>query len=398
LKSQGYRVDSIGKLHFRSGADDNGFTMEHDPLHVVAGVGDLMSCLRDDPPIRDKMPGLREAGPGRSSYLDYDARIARQAREWLAEHRADPHPWVLFVSFVCPHPPYIAPPELFERYAGADLPLPPQWRPGEQPNHPALRWMRERFRLGDWDEALVRRVAAAYYGATTYLDERIGEVLSELEHQGLGENTRILYTSDHGECLGARGLFGKFTMYEESAAVPMIAAGPEVPAGHVVGTPVSLVDCAPSVVECVGAEPDEALPGRSLWELARAPDPDLDRCVLSEYHAVNARRGVFMARSRRFKYVRYVEAPAQLFDLAHDPQELRDLAGEPDARGVVDEMEARLRELLGGRTPEEVDARARRDQAQRVAEHGGEELVRRRGTFDNSPIPGEAAQFRDRAT
>src|SRR5205814_1069122 len=96
--------------------------------------------------------GLLEAGPGHSSYLDYDARIAARAGEWLREHAGDERPWVLFVSFVCPHPPYIAPPRLFELYPPEAVPLPVQWRPGEQPDHPALGWMREKFGLEEIEE------------------------------------------------------------------------------------------------------------------------------------------------------------------------------------------------------------------------------------------------------
>lgn len=393
LKAQGYRVDSIGKLHFRSAGEDHGFTQEHDPLHVVDGVGDLLGCLRDDPPPRQKMSGVREAGPGHSTYLEYDARIARQAVAWLAEHRRDERPWVLFVSFVCPHPPYIAPPRLFELYPPESLPMPPQWRPAEQPGHPAQRRFRERFGLGDWEEETVRNAIAAYYGACTYLDERVGEVLGALETHGLTERTRILYTSDHGECLGARGLFGKFTMYEESVAVPLLLAGPEVPAGQTVTAPVSLVDCFPTVLEAVGATPEpegRALPGRSLWELASHPETGADGAAFSEYHAVSSRRGIYMLRHREFKYVHYVGEPPQLFNLHTDPCELHDLAAEPAFSGVLAEMEARLRAVVDTET---TDARARADQQAQVDRFGGEAAVRERGTFDNSPVPGEAPQF-----
>ena len=98
----------------------------------------------------------------------------------------------------------------------------------------------------DTAKKTVRRVTAAYYGTTTYLDQQIGRVLSALDEFSLTDSTRVLYTSDHGECLGARGIFGKFTLYDEAAAVPMIMAGPDVPEGKVVQTPVSLVDCFPN--------------------------------------------------------------------------------------------------------------------------------------------------------
>ncbi len=129
FKAQGFRVDSIGKLHFRGVEDDNGFTEEVEPLHVVEGVGDILGTIRDDPPRRQKRVGVLNAGPGDSTYLQYDRRNAANACQWLHEHADDEKPWVLFLSFVCPHPPYISPPELFEHYAAMDLPRPPQWQP-----------------------------------------------------------------------------------------------------------------------------------------------------------------------------------------------------------------------------------------------------------------------------
>jgi choline-sulfatase len=395
LKEQGYRVDSIGKLHFRSREDDNGFTEEIDPLHVVGGVGDLLGCIREDPPPRKKLDGVLNAGPGSSTYLDYDARMAARAVQWLEEHAADERPWVLFVSFVCPHPPYIAPQRLYDLYPLDRVPLPVQWRVGEQPDHPALRRMREKFGLGNFEEGTLRKAIAAYYGACTYLDERIGELLRAVEENGLGAKTRVLYTSDHGECLGARGLFGKFTMYEESAAVPLILAGADVPEGKVVETPVSLVDCFPTVLEAVGAAPgpeDRDLPGRSLWQVACDPDSSRERTVYSEYHAVNSRSAIYMIRTLRYKYVHYVGEPPQLFDLMSDPEEVRDLAADRAYQPVLQEMEIRLRFITD---PEETDARARAEQQARIEAFGGKEAVLRRGTFDNSPVPGEAPQFRE---
>ena len=104
----GHRVDSIGKLHFRSPDDDNGFTKEHMPLHVVEGIGDPIGMLRDPPPPRKAALKLAaDAGCGDSTYQGYDDRITAGAEGWLRERAAtkDKKPWVLFVSLVCPHFP-----------------------------------------------------------------------------------------------------------------------------------------------------------------------------------------------------------------------------------------------------------------------------------------------------
>ena len=208
----------------------------------------------------------------------------------------------------------------------------------------------------------------------------------------MSENTRVIYSSDHGEHLGARGIYGKFTMYEEASAVPLIMAGPDVPAGKVVDTPVSLVDCHPTALAALGCPPhpdDADLPGESLWEIAS--EPDRDRTVFAEYHAIGSANAYYMLRDRQYKYIYHVDAPPQLFDLRADPQEIHDLAQMPESQPLLAEYEARLRQIVD---PEAVDARAKADQRRRIESHGGRDAVIARGAFVNSPAPGENPQFR----
>ena len=392
LKDRGTRVDSIGKLHFRSADDDNGFTREIDPLHVVDGEGDLVSCIREDAPARDKRPGIESAGPGVSTYLQYDMCNADRACQWLTEHAGDEQPWVLFLSFVCPHPPYISPPELFESYPLDEVILPPQWSEADWPRHPAIEECRRVLNHTEpFDEVTVRKMIAAYWGACTYLDQQIGRVADALEANKLFDSTRIIYTSDHGETAGARGLFGKHTMYDESAAVPLVLAGPDVPSNRVVTTPVSLVDCFPTVLDGLASEPafeDADLPGRSLWQIAR--EEDVDRIVFSEYHAIGSKTAAYMLRDARYKYVYHVGGMPQLFDMVVDPSETDDLGTSGEHKNRIEEFEKCLRALID---PEETDAMARQDQREKVEAFGGKEAVLRRGSFDNSPVPGEPPAF-----
>ncbi len=141
LKAAGHRVDSIGKLHFRSAEDDNGFTKEHMPLHVVEGVGDPIGMLRDPPPPRKAALRLAaEAGRGDSTYQGYDDRITGAAEEWLRERAAskDKKPWALFVSLVCPHFPLVARPEWYDLYPEDKVPWPRFYARGRAPD-PSLR-------------------------------------------------------------------------------------------------------------------------------------------------------------------------------------------------------------------------------------------------------------------
>ena len=391
LQAQGYRVDSIGKLHYRRAEDDDGFSEKIDAMYVAEGIGELISCIRENPPVRKGRNGILSAGPGESPYLRYDARIADRTEQWLTDHAQDENPWALFVSFVTPHPPMRAPQACFDLYPVEEMPLPVDWEEGDWIRHPALERMRRYF---GWEEPFnaedIRRATATYYAQCTYLDQKIGQVLTALATNGLAENTRIIYTSDHGAMMGARGLWGKFTLYDESCALPMIVAGPDVPGGKVVQTPVSLVDCFPTALEAVGVEshPEDAdLPGESLWQIADGPERE--RVVFSEYHAAGSLHGAFMVCDGHTKFVHYHHEPAHLFDLDNDPQERVNLADSPTHQPLRQKMEAHLNGIVD---VDAVDRLAKADQAAKLAEWGGEEAVLRRG-LSNSAIPGEKPLF-----
>jgi choline-sulfatase len=372
LTAHGHRVVTVGKLHYRAPDDPTGFPEQRLPLHVVEGVGDVNQLLRGDMPVRASgRTYVLEAGRGESDYVRYDTAIADDAARWLREEApAERRPWALYVGFVCPHFPLIVPDRYFDLYRPDDLPMPVQWKPDEWPHHPALDFRRRQQALDEpIDERALRNAMAAYYGLVTFIDEQVGRVLAGLEEARLAAETRVVYSTDHGEMLGAHGLWWKSVMYEGSAGVPLIVAGPDVPRGKVVGTTAMLVDVYPSVLEAVGVEPDAddaGLPGRSLFALAS--EPDAARAAFSEYHAVYSANAIYMVRTGRWKYVDYVGDRPQLFDLERDPDETRDLAGEPGHADVVAACARELRALLN---PEAVDRRAKADQARRLEAAGG---------------------------
>lgn len=362
LRSQGFRVDSIGKLHFRGDpGDDNGFTQEHYPLYR-RGAGDVPACLRGAMPPRTIRIDFDASGPGDSSYLRYDRRNTDAACDWIngAADTADPErPWAMFLGIGSPHTPFICPPE-FDRFDPQAIPLPPGWHEQDWPHHPAMEFLRDCFDLQrPFSEDVVRRANATYLGLCSFVDHQVGRVLQALADSGQQQNTRVIYTTDHGESMGARGIVGKFTMYDESAAIPMLMAGPGVPENHAVQTPVSLVDVFPTALDCVGADPvaeDADLPGRSLLQVAA--EADQDRTVLSEYHAIGSRHAAYMLRDRQYKYIHYHNDPAQLY-ADEDTDELTNLAEGAEHADVVADMEARLCAMLD---PEAVDQAAKKDQ------------------------------------
>jgi choline-sulfatase len=242
-----------------------------------------------------------------------------------------------------------------------------------------------------FDAPMVRRALAAYFGLVSFLDDNIGKILATLETTGLAANTRVIYSSDHGDNLGARGLWGKSTMYEESAGIPLILAGPEVPRDNVCDVPVTLADAFPTLIEGAGEKidaRDSHLPGHSLIDIAQGYVPK--RTILSEYHAAGAVCGSYMIRHGKYKYIHYVGLPPMLFDLETDPHERNDLGRDTACAALLDACEAELRNVVD---PEAADELAHADQATRIAEVGGKQAILKRGTFRYSPPPGAKAAY-----
>ncbi|MGE3599906.1 MAG: sulfatase-like hydrolase/transferase [Dehalococcoidia bacterium] len=396
LRDQGHEVTSIGKLHYRSSKDDNGFSEEIIPMHMVEGGGALFGLMRATDEGERRRAAARKSyeacAEGEADYVVYDREITRHARHWIREHALHgSKPWVLLVSYSSPHPPFVVPKKYRDLYSAETVPLPVQFRESERPRHPSISHIRTLHSYDDLGtEGFVKEVVASYLAMITFMDEQIGEVLSEIETTGLLPSTRVIYTSDHGEAAGAHGLFGKSVLYEHSIGVPLVMCGPEIRAGTTISQLTSHVDLFPTLVESAGAQPDTDSPrlGASLWPAIEGRE-DASRCAFAEFHGHGSKSASYMLRQNDMKLVYHVGERAQLFDLERDPQEMADLNEErSDERGAS--LENRLREILD---PEAVDGQAKSDQRRRLAELGGVEAVLRRGTFGFNPIPGRAAKL-----
>lgn len=378
----GYHTASIGKLHFRSTQDDNGFDEEIDPLHVVNGTGTFTNLIRNPVPrITAASDLLKNAGAGETSYTKYDAEVSRHAVDWLQSGRAQ-SPFLLFVSFVNPHPPYVAPRELFEHYINQDLPL-----QDTLSSHPGLTGLRTYFDLDGTpltrDQA--RAVAAAYFANVTLLDQNIAAVLGALEASGQGTETNVIYTSDHGDSLGSHGLYGKCNMFEDSLGIPMIAAGPDFSPATYTDTPTQLLDIYPTVVDLLGLAPsqtDVTRSGTSLKTLSKTPETA--RAVIAQQHCAGVTSGVFCLVTERWKYIYTADAPPILFNLTNDPNERVNLASDPDFSAIVSDLHQRLCAELD---PSEVDQACKASQATRLAAAGGAEVIMSGPIAAYSPAP-----------
>ena len=391
LMEHGHRVASVGKLHYRSAEDDNGFDPELIPLHIRDGVGWVRGLLGREPGATWEGTAhfAEEIGPGECDYTGYDRRVASIASDWLRrEAPSQSTPWVLCASFVSPHYPLLVPEEYYALYDAESLD--PPWHPSSETfsEHPVVQGLRRYLNYDDYFDDAGRQVArAAYFGLCSFLDHHVGQLMRALKDSGQADDTVVIYTSDHGELAGNRGLWTKCCMYEDSVGIPMIIAGPGLARGAVTSQPASLVDLYPTILQAQGVPLDGRevdLPGRSLFELADAPDPG--RALLSEYHDGGASTGMFMLWQDHLKYVYYPGHVPQLFDLDADPREERDLAEESIYRATRADMDRSLRNLLD---PDLANERAFADQARRIEELGGREGILATPDFDQSPVPGQ---------
>ena len=391
LQESGVRVESIGKLHYRNADDPTGFDKQTDPMHIYQGIGQVWGSIRDPLPAKRDFKMIKEIGAGESSYNRYDAAVADSAVEWLkqAATQSSVQPFVLYLGFVAPHFPFVVPQEYFDMYPMEDIPLPTKLHPSTGAAlHP---WLVDQSLFAQTDTGLSdddrRACIAAYYGLCTYLDHQIGKVLNTINEVGLGETTRIVYTSDHGENLGVRGTWGKSNMYQEATRIPLILAGPDVPKGKVCNTAANFVDYYHTILDAAGVAGEQTSserPGSSLWPIAAEQD-DQSRTSFSEYHAVGAPSGAFMVRKGQYKFHYYVGYPPELFDLSADPEETNDLAGDPAYAETMQMMEQELRRIVD---PETAHAQALTDQADLVNRFGGRDAAMGLGTPGATPPPG----------
>src|SRR4029077_2963197 len=348
LQGGNVRVESIGKLHYVNDRGPTGFDRQHHPMHLDEGIGQVWGSVRDPiPGPRDDIVRFGEVGAGYSKYNSCDETIREAAVAWLRRASRDQGRWMLFIGFVAPHFPLIAPQRFIDLYPPAAMPLPKLTPRSGYVRHPWLD-AQESFMPTDVefgvDDAKRRRAISAYYALCTMMDGHIGAICAALEETGFAATTSVIYTSDHGEALGERAHWGKSNLYGECTQVPLVIAGRDAPAGSTCDTPGNLVDLAPTFFSAFGLA-ETNFPGRSLFEIAREP-ADPARVGFSEYHAVGSPSGAFMLRKGRWKYHEYIGYPCELFDLASDPDERNNKADDPSCSAVLAELRGELRRIV----------------------------------------------------
>jgi arylsulfatase A-like enzyme len=277
-------------------------------------------------------------------------------------------PWVLHLSYVKPHWPYMAPAPYHALFRGSDLdPIvrgPQDGTPSEHPVVAAYRQHDEALSFGR--DEVARHVRPTYYGLIAQLDHHLGRVLDALEALGRSDDTLIVFTSDHGEFGGDRGLGEKELFYDEIVRVPFIVRDPDPRAAATRGTVdarfVEAIDVVPTILDALGiAGALHRIEGRSLLPLLRAEDVSNGKdAVYAEldYSFRRARRvlgraigecNAMMLRTREWKYVHWQGYRPQLFALADDPREFVDRGDDPRLASVRAQLAAQLFDWLAAR-------------------------------------------------
>jgi arylsulfatase A-like enzyme len=267
--------------------------------------------------------------------------VADDFQVFLAD--TDPRPWFMYLAFNAPHDPRQAPEEVLARYPLSRIKAPANFLP-LYPHRAAMGAARG---MRDEDLAPFPRTSFAvrthrreYYAAITHLDAQVGRILDALEKSPAAANTYVIFTADHGLSCGEHGLMGKQNLYDASVRVPLIVAGPDVPAGNRSEAPVYLQDTMPTVLKLAGAEIPEGTGFQDLrphWQGGGVPRD----AIIGAFRHLQR-----MIEKDGKKLLLYPEAKvARLFDLNSDPDEMKDLIDTTAGRELSVSLFQRLLEI-----------------------------------------------------
>ncbi|WP_050531045.1 choline-sulfatase [Pseudaestuariivita atlantica] len=342
LAAAGYRTALSGKMHFIGPDQHHGF---HDRLTADLYPADFAWAPNwADEGKRDTNDARSVTVSGvcaRSVQIEFDEEVTFHAERYLYDRAAKQDgPFFLQVSYTHPHEPYLCLQEFWDLYEDAPIPDPavPALTEKEHDAH-SVRILRD---FGMLDAPIstedVTRARRAYYGAVSYVDSLVGRVLGALDRAGLTDNTVILFTSDHGDFLGERGMWFKKHFYEPSIRVPLMIAGTGITSGRC-ETPVSLVDLLPTFAALAGAPAPDDTDGTDILSL----DPDPDRVICAEYLAEATSAPIVMVRKGAWKYIHSEDDPPLLYNLASDPNETQNLASDPAHADTLAAMQDEVR-------------------------------------------------------
>jgi choline-sulfatase len=367
MGAAGYRPVLIGRMHALGPDQLHGYAERYVGDHS----GNHLGGVQVDRGVLEGTAGpdrisLIRSGAGQSAYQVHDEEVTAEAVAYLnrlgVQKRAygNIEPFSLTVGFMLPHAPFVARSADYEQYVDR-VPMPSHPRSYADEEHAYIQRWREYTRIqAEVPQEVVQRARAAYWALVHRVDILIGQILRALEENELTRNTLIVYTSDHGDMVGGRGLWWKHVFYEPSVRVPLIMnwAG-VIEAGQRCNRVATALDVTATLVDAAGASPLPGAAGRSLLGLISSarPAPHWEDVGYSEYcadqYAPDGETYQRMVRRGEWKLIYYHGYEPQLFDLDADPHELVDRARDPECREIREEL---LELVLTDWDPQEIAA------------------------------------------
>ncbi|QSS56062.1 choline sulfatase [Histoplasma capsulatum var. duboisii H88] len=341
LRRQGYHTALAGKMHFAGPDQLHGYEQR---LTSDIYPGDYGWTVNwDEPEVRPDwyhdMSSVMEAGPCvRTNQLDYDDEVIYKSTQYLydhARHRRE-QPFCLTVSMTHPHDPYAMTKEYWDLYEDVVIPLPKTSALPHDKQDPHSQRVLRCIDLFGKEIPEERIVAArrAYFAACSYVDAQVGKLMETLKACDFADETIVVFTGDHGDMLGERGLWYKMVWYEHAARVPMFVHAPGRYKPKRVKENVSTMDLLPTFVEMTGGEMNNDLPVDGVSLMPYILDENSPEAisgvktdtVIGEYMAEGTLAPVVMIRRGPWKFVYSPIDPPMLYNVESDPAELINLA------------------------------------------------------------------------
>jgi choline-sulfatase len=355
LRRAGYETVLSGKMHFVGPDQLHGFEQRlTKDIHTAAFdlTPDWTKGVYHNHGTgvqRLKQPGKMEI----NNNLDYDEKVLHrtleQIRTFKRRKEEEQRPFFLCSSFFHPHDPFHITEKYWNMYEDTDIPMPEISGEDLQDMHPFNQWIQTHHELDicELSEEEIHKNRRAYYGMVTYFDDKVGQIVDELERLSMTDDTIIVVTSDHGEMLGEHGMWFKRTFYDPATKVPLVISYPEhFHAGKRVSEVVSLVDLGPTFMTLADV-PDcdkwvQEMDGDSFEQLLIGDDKDWKDEMISEYYGEGPVEPMITIRKGRYKYVYVHQHEPLLFDLVKDPHETNNLAYSAEHKQILDEFHDRI--------------------------------------------------------
>ena len=383
LRGMGYRSELSGKMHFVGPDQLHGYEKRHTTEIYPANFAWTVdwSKGREYRPTNLTMAPIIESGPAvRTLQMDYDDEVAYHGKQALYDlaRKADDRPFQLTISFTSPHSPFVIGQEYWDRYDHDEI---------ESPSVPPLDLdemdhlsrnlhycqARHQFTVTDEHRRMARH---GYYGMISYIDDKVGEIIEVLRTTDLADNTVVIFTSDHGEMMGERGMWFKQHFFEWAARVPFIVMAPKRFMPARVTENISLIDLMPTMLDLAAGDAftNYAAPcdGASLVPALNSDTSVLSDIAISEFAADGSTGPSRMVKKGKWKLMWLEGEDTLLYDIENDPREMTNLAGQPQHADIEAELTAIL---FDGWDPDVLRTEIRASQERRLTIHritGGE--------------------------